>query len=339
MPVTLEEFNQLKAQLEELVTENAKLKERNLTAAKKEWKQFKDTILEVVADGDLFEGDFENFRKQVEDTSLFTKLIDANNPLSEVLGFTFLEVVERLAKQNFLNALPPEDRPRFEMEIIKNTIQNPVWEVLLQSNPVTFLVANVVDKISGFIKKIKIKRDKIIDIESAYDKAKIKNFITDLQPYIQFYDELSRATRDYDAAVSELINRKGELKVRMNNYHGNFLKKLGVDATSGAALINQVTEKITPANLEEETSYLTLLEEEGLINAHKIAKNFPMLKSSVRQFKLEYNKIFYKYLSQNVSALEAAKAFKNNNSELTDLITTIEKKQKELQAEIETAIV
>ena len=338
MAVTLEEFNKLKAQLEELVIENAKLKERNLAAAKKEWKQFKDTILEVVADGDLFEGDFENFRKQVEDTTLFTKLIDANNPLSEVLGFTFLEVVERLAKQNFLNALPVEDRPRFEMEIIKSTIQNPVWQVLLQSNPVTFLVANVVDKISGFIKKIKIKRDKIIDIESAYDKAKIKNFITDLQPYIQFYDALSRATREYDAAVNELINRKGELKVRMNNYHGNFLNKLGVNATSGAALINQVTEKITPASQEEE-SYLALLEDENLINAHNIAKNFPLLKSSVRQFKLEYNKIFHKYLTGNLNALEAAKMFKSNNTELKDLIETIEKKQKELAEEIDDAVV
>jgi len=223
MSVTLEEFNKLKAQLEELVSENTKLKQRNLEATKKEWKQFKDTILEVVADGDLFEGDFENFRQQVEDTSLFTKLIDANNPCSEILGFTFLDVVERLAKQNFLNSLPAEDRPRFETEIIANAIQNPIWQVLLQTNPVTFLVSNVVDKVSSFIKKIKIKKERIVSIERSYDEAKIKNFITDLQPYIQFYDALSRATREYDTAVTELINRKGELKVRMDNYHGNFL--------------------------------------------------------------------------------------------------------------------
>jgi len=308
MSVTLEEFNKLKAQLEELVSENTKLKKRNLEATKKEWKQFKDTILDVVVDGDLFEGDFENFRQQVEDTSLFTKLIDANNPCSEILGFTFLDVVARLAKQNFLNSLPPEDRPRFETEILANAIQNPVWQVLLQSNPVTFLVSNVVDKVSSFIKKIKIKKERIISIESAYDEAKIKNFITDLQPYIQFYDALSRATREYNASVTELINRKGELKVRMDNYHGNFLKKLGVDATGGAALINQVTAKVTPDNLKEEQGYLTLLADENLINANKIAKNFPMLKASVRQFKLEYNKIFHKYLSENLKALEAAKA-------------------------------
>lgn len=333
MPFTEAFFLQLEEKLNRLVAENEQLKKRQLASTKKEWAKFKNSIIDVVIDGDKFEGDFESFKNSVEQSLVFSKLLEANNPCSNVLGFTFTDIIRRLAIANFKHALPAGVRPRFE-EDIAEAIDNPIWGIILKSNPVTMLVTNVVDKIAGFIKKIKIRRETVVSIDRAYDKVRFERFMKDLQPYIQFYDELVRATKEYQLKVNELVNRKGELKARMHNYHGNFLTTLGVQATNGSLLNNEVNAKLNPVE-EEETAYLAILSNEDFIKAHKIAEKFPVLKTNVLQYKLEFYNVLNTFLDQNISALEAAKSFKNNNPQIEEILELVNEQKESLKSKIE----
>ncbi|GEM_PF-4870931 len=337
MPFTEESFLKLEEKLNLLVEENEQLKKRQLASTKKEWTKFKNVILDVVIDGDKFEGDFENFKNSVERSIVFSKLLDANNPCSNVLGFTFTDIIRRLAIANFKNALPAGVRPRFEKDIAE-AVDNPIWGVILKSNPVTMLVSSVVDKVAGFIKKIKIKRENVLSIDRAYDKVRFEKFMKELQPYIQFYDELVRASKEYQLKVNELVNRKVELKARMENYHGNFLTTLGIQATSGSELNNEVNAKLNPSEDTVE-AYLAILANADFLKAHKIAKKFPTLKTSVLQYKLAFYNVLNDFLDKNVSALEAAKSFKNNNPEIEEILGLVNEQKEDLENKIKEASV
>ncbi len=134
---------------------------------------------------------------------MYKKLIDVNNPASDVLGFQLLEVITKTLEEN-INVLPLVDG---EKKRLKSQIGN-LFEGLKNAFPPLQIITSAVSVISSFttyqprIEKLNRKADSlIVDVTSPISKEVLKKINSQLQPYIQFYADLDRINNNYEMAL------------------------------------------------------------------------------------------------------------------------------------------
>ncbi|MGV3656436.1 MAG: hypothetical protein ACO1NX_00725 [Chitinophagaceae bacterium] len=172
---------------------------------------------------------------------MYKKLIDVNNPASDVLGFQLLEVITKTLEEN-INVLPLVDG---EKKRLKSQIGN-LFEGLKNAFPPLQIITSAVSVISSFttyqprIEKLGRKADSlIVDVTNPISKEVLKKINTQLQPYIQFYADLDRINNNYEMAlyqhgveyrdfIEELASLKKvvESRIDMNQSIGNQINRL-----------------------------------------------------------------------------------------------------------------
>lgn len=330
------ELKKLKKQVAELTTRNEALEVAETKKLEAAYQKFTDDVLEVVSEGDDMEEDFNHLVKKIEDDDLFIDLIEMNNPTSNVLGFNFGEVVTKLANKHFLGSLPTEDHERFK-EHLKDAVKPPFLKILLDTNPITGIIANVITKVTSFVKRVKVKNRQVVSIEKAFDNVKLASFIDEMEKYLGFYALLVKAGDDYKANKRTLTSSKLALETHLNDYHKDFLTVLKIKEKKGAKLWKEVFAKFNPAKIKGKAKLEAVLAEEDNKKAHQIALKFPALKERISKFKQEYYQVLITFFQQNLKALEAARllSFKNNN--IAKLEKKVAKQIKNLEKEIQTA--
>ncbi|MCA6420451.1 MAG: hypothetical protein IM574_12155 [Cytophagales bacterium] len=151
----------------------------------------KYTILNSIQNGPKLEFDFKRVKENIQLTGIFAKISKANNPTDDILGVSFVDVVSKAAETHLLSSLPVADRPRFS-EIVDKIIKNPIIGSLLNSNPVTSVVASITNSAANFFNS-KIAgsnfNNAAIETKNLFDQKKLENFNLELAPYISFYDK------------------------------------------------------------------------------------------------------------------------------------------------------
>lgn len=134
---------------------------------------------------------------------LYKKLMDVNNPSSEVLGFQLLDVINQTMEDN-INLLPIMDH---EKKRLKGNVTN-LFEGLKNTFPPLQMIASVVSTISSFttinprIEKIGRKADSlIVDVTNPISSSIIKKINEQLMPYIEFYTALNRNNSMFENAL------------------------------------------------------------------------------------------------------------------------------------------
>lgn len=321
-----EQITALQGQMEALQLQNQALKERAAAAEKNEADQLVNRILKVIHHGDRLESDFSNLLDKMENDELLIDLGEANNPNSEVLGFQFTKVIFKAAIDNFINHSPVEDKTRFT-DVILNVVQNPLVNALMTTNPVTFLVSKVVEKVGDLTTSVKGRHgQRLLSVKKAFRKDQIDAFTNEMEKYYPFYDALLLASDEYEDRVATLREESRHLESLLGDYYEGFLKNLDLDPTEeNVPLLRQVQDKFTPPIKDGELDYRALTEDEKNIAANKIALKFPELKQQIAQVIASYKGILSNYLEANLHALDMAK-------ELSEDIAGLEKLEERIKA-------
>ena len=330
-----QEITALKEQMEALELQNQALKERAVAAEKKEADELVNRIYNVIHHADRVESDFSNLLDKIDNDKLLIELGEINNPNSKVLGFQFSKIVFKAAIDNFIDHSPVEDKKRFT-DVILNVVKNPLVNVLLTTNPVSYLVSKVVDKVGDLTTSVRGRHgERILSVKKAFKKQQIKAFTEEMKKYYPFYDALLIASDEYEAKVAALKEENSQLESLIENYYNGFLKILTLDATEEhAPLIRQVQDKFVPPTKDGEPDYRALLDDENNMAADEIAVKFPELRQQIVEVIASYKKILSEYLDANLEALEMAKELSQDTTGLEKLEERIKARKKVLSKKV-----
>lgn len=325
-----QEVATLKTQLAALVAQNEVLKARTQAAEEKEANKLIDGLLEVIEHGDKLESDFINLVDQIESDQLLIDLSEVNNPSSDVLGFKFTDIILKAGHKHFMIDLAPEDRTRFK-DTLLNVVKNPLIKAILTTNPVSYLVSKVVEKVSDFTESVKGKpKERLLSVKKAFGQQKLEAFVSEMEQYFPFYESLLNAADTYEVEVDSLKEKYNHLESRLDNYYAGFLGVLGLDPDASQPLLRQVQERFTPEKVDGIPDFRPILDDENNQEAYKIALKFPELKEQIQALMAEYRSILSNFLKDNLEALEIAKNLSPDKAGLEKLETRIQKALNEL---------
>ena len=135
---------------------------------------------------------------------LYKKLIDINNPTSEVLGFQLIDVINKTLDENItaLINLAEGDRKRLRGQV------SGIFEGLKRTFPPLQLITSCFSTISSFstykarVERFTRKTDSIIvDVMNPISQEVIGKMSGHLQPYILFYNELNKVNSSFENAL------------------------------------------------------------------------------------------------------------------------------------------
>lgn len=331
-PVTGEmqkQFDELKIRIKALEKENEILKTQD---------RFKDSIAYCLLRTEIFEAftclpqldfDFKRTAEKIAVTGLFTKLMQANNPTSDILGFRFTDVIFNASEKHFRSVLKnDQDKKRFS-QVIGKIVDNPIISSLANTNPVTSVVAAIISTIAGFTtSRVEVEKDggRIQDVsvsqEDAFDHKSITAFRDELQVYIDFYDALIIASSDYLEGLEELKGKYSYLVKSVSEYKSELYSAL--DANENNILLRLT--KLLPDPAIKQIDYHLVFNDPIIVKSQLLARKFPVLQLAVNDFKKDYNALLFNYLNTYIKTLETANDFPDENidkSKTEELISDI----------------
>jgi hypothetical protein len=331
------QLDELRLRIKILEKENQWLKSDSRVTDSLNYCAIRLEIFEAFSNESQLDFDFKSTTEKILVTGLFARLMQANNPASDILGFRFTDLVFASAEKHFIHELENEsDKKRF-IQIISKIINNPLISTLASSNPITSVVSTIISTIVGFTttsismdKEGGRVRDVSIGQSDAFDEKNITAFRNDMQVYINFYDQLILASQKYLSGLENLNNKYLYLEVSI---HG-FLLELHtfLDLNGKNELICLTNLLPDPSN--PEIDFKALLMNENIRQTALVSRKFPALQITVNDFKNEYNLLLFRFLDEYTRILESAKAFpdqaidKNRIDELIAEIKSFINKQK-----------
>lgn len=258
------------------------------------------------------EFDFKNTTDKIAVTGLFTRLMQANNPSSDVLGFRFNDVILSACEKNFIMEIKDEKEKKRFGEVIGKIIGNPLVTSLANTNPVTSVVAAIITTVAGFSSpKLEVKADgnriRGIDIENqdVVGKQQIQAFRNELQVYIDFYDALMISSNNYLNGLDQLSMKYYGLMQSVKTYRSGLYGSIG--DRSGNIL--QQLSTLLPDPEQQILDFNLHLGNRRVLDALAEARNFPSLQQAVQEFQREYNHLLAKFLTDHAKVLLKAKEF------------------------------
>lgn len=220
---TESELSREMAQLKEVIKE---LKENELQSDKARYqKKYQLIVNGVEIIKEMHQGTVEIAAARSQNI-LYKKLIDVNNPSSEILGFQLLEVIIKTLDDN-INLLPLVDG---EKKRLKSTIGN-LFEGLKKTFAPLQIITSAVSAISSFtsfntkIEKLDRKAESfIVEATNPVTKEILQKITAQLQPYIEFYSALNKTNGVFETALyqhgveyRDFIEEVNALKLAMEN--------------------------------------------------------------------------------------------------------------------------
>ncbi|MBC7889101.1 MAG: hypothetical protein H7Z13_14595 [Ferruginibacter sp.] len=196
---------------------------------------------------------------------MYKKLIDVNNPGSEVLGFQLLDVINKILEEN-ISLLPIANQ---EKKRLKGVIGN-LFEGLKRTFPPLQIITSAFSAISSFniftprIEKLSKKVDSlVVDVENPITGPIIKKINDQLLPYIDFYTELNKVNSNFENALYQhgvqyrdyveevnTLRETIEKKINLNESIGNKINDL-FDITNSSAVNFNYKEKLNNETIKE----------------------------------------------------------------------------------------
>jgi len=163
---------------------------------------------------------------RIQDAIKFNKLVQINNPSSDILGFSFSEAILQMAEKHFLYKLKDTTERRRFQTILKNVMASPITQTVLAINPYLNSIYGIVSVASNFISTKVIpagtfKKDQQVS-EVAFNQKDIQSFVDTIKPFIEFYDKLNSENLKFDVNINQLNSRITIFKESINKEFDNF---------------------------------------------------------------------------------------------------------------------
>ena len=274
--------------------------------------------------------DFIHTTDKIAVTGLFTKLLQANNPTSDILGFRFNDVILETSEKYFLVELKSEpERTRFS-QVIHKLVNNPVISVLANSNPITSVTAAIISTVAGFSStSVQVEKEGshiknvAATTKDAFSQKNIEGFRLELQPYIEFYDALNTASSRYISNLKSINQKYNYLKAKVDAVHSQLFASIAISDSNTWIMLTQSLPDPGHGN----TNFEKYIINPQILNCAAIAAGIPSLDQSVKEFRKEYELSLYSFLKEYILALQSAKKLSPSSidhSKIDKLIAEIE---------------
>ena len=324
------QVDELRSRIKSLEKENELLKADGRSSDSVVYCAMRSEIFEAFTNIPQLDFDFKNTADKIAVTGLFTKLMQANNPTSDILGFRFTEIIFSASEKHFKEVLKDErDKKRFS-QVISKIIENPVVSSLANTNPVTSVVATIISTVAGFTtSRVELDKEggRIKDVslnqQDIFDNKNITAFRHELQVYIDFYDALINASRDYLDGLENLNAKYAYLIQSVNNYKTELYTELDIKESNLLMTLSNLLPDPALAGID----YNSIIYDPKIRKSLQLAGKYPVLHLAVSDFKKEYNTLLYNFLSNYLKTLKTAKNFPDcdiDKAKTDSLISDIE---------------
>jgi len=324
------QLDELKARIKSLESENERLKCNTRAKDSLLYCTMRNEIFNAFSNISRLNQEFKNTSEKIAVTGLFTKLMQASNPTSDILGFRFTEIIFSAAEKHFLSELKNEnDRRRFS-QVISKIVSNPIVNTLANTNPVTSVVSGIVSTIAAFsTPKVELEREsgKIKDVrvveQDAFDHRSIDAFRGDLQVYIDFYDAMITTSDEYLRCSEEMNLEYLGLKENIRSMEEQMLSRLHVEESN---LLIKLSGLMPDPSIND-LDFSELILDPCILDCYGLAAGYPVMQSEVRHFIQDYNLMLNKFLNDYIRILQLALSFPEKDIDKTKtrlLITDIE---------------
>ena len=314
------QLDELKTRIKNLEKENENLRSEDKSYDSAVYCSMRSDIFSAFSNISQLDFDFKNTADKIAVTGLFAKLIQASNPTSDVLGFRFTDVMMKAVERHFLDALNDEqDKKRFSQVICK-IVDNPVVSSLANTNPVTSVVAAIINTIAGFStshaeleKEGGRIKDVSIDQQDAFDNRSIKAFRDELQAYIDFYDAMIIASTEYIKELDNMSIKYTYLMRNVKEYKAELFTELEIKESNIILILSNLLPDPALKNID----YDSLLKDTLIIKSLAISRKYPALQQSVDELIREYNLLLFNFLTDYIHILETTKNFPDHDIDKT----------------------
>lgn len=306
------QVDELRSRIKSLEKENEVLKSENRANDSTVYCLLRSEIFEAFTNVSQLDFDFKNTTDKIAVTGLFTKLMQANNPTSDILGFRFSEIIFTASEKHFKDVLKNEGDKRRLSQVICKIIENPVVSSLANTNPVTSVVAAIISCVAGFTtSRAVVEKDggRIKDItveqQDVVDNRGISAFRNELKVYIDFYDALIIASREYMEGLDELNRKYAYLSQAVREYKTELYSGIGFNESS---LLAQLA-KTLPDPAIKGINFSCMIKDPRIRKSRALAGKYPVLQEAVSSFKKEYNTLLFNFLTHYIKTLKMAGEF------------------------------
>jgi hypothetical protein len=324
------QLEELRALCQTVQQENGMLKDQLRSRDSLTYSGMRMQIFEAFNTAPKINFDFLNTSDKIAVTGLFTKLLQANNPTSDILGFRFNETILKASEKYFISELKSEhEKIRFG-QVVAKLINNPVISTLANTNPITSVTAAIISTVADFsTTTLDVEKDgnKVKDVQAittdAFSQKNIEAFRIELQPYINFYDALNTASSKYLSGLSNVNHKYIYLKGKVDRYHQQLFASLAITDTN--SLIKLANFLPDPAS--RGVQFEKYLNDRKIVECAALAGKLPLLEQTVRDFRREYDLSLYTFLNEYIAALQSAKklpATSLDQTKIDALITDIQ---------------
>lgn len=324
------QLDELRSRIKTLEKENDELKSESRSNDSVVYCILRYEIFKAFTHVSQLDFDFKNTADKIAVTGLFTKLMQANNPTSDILGFRFTEIIFSASEKHFKEALKDEgDKKRFS-QVISKIIDNPVVSSLANTNPVTSVVAAIINIVAGFTtSRTEVEKeggrikDVTVEQQDAFENRGISAFRNELKEYIDFYDALIIASCDYLEGLDALNRKFANLIQSVTDYKKELYTELDFKESN---LLMQLA-KLLPDPAADGINYSGIIHDPKIQKSQLLARKYPVLQQAVSSFKKEYNTLLFNFLSDYIKTLKTARDFPSGDIDKTKtdaLVTDIE---------------
>lgn len=281
----------------------------------------KDSISYCTLRGEVFNAyagaprlsfDFRNTTDKIALTGLFTKLMQANNPSSDILGFRFNDIILAACQKHLIGQMHEEKEKKRFGQVIAKIVSNPVVSSLANTNPITSVVAAIVSTVAGFSTPVLTRekeggksRETVVENVDVFQNENITEFREELQVYIGFYDALIIASDNYLTGIANLNNKYNGLMLSVKAYQANLYRL--VDGDDSNLLLKLAS--LLPDPGRQKVDFQSFLIDPKILAASAEARKYLLVQQSVNDFKKEYNYLLLQFLLEYLDALELTKSF------------------------------
>lgn len=304
------QIDELHSLCQSIQTENNALKSQVRAQDSLIYSRLRMEIFEAFNNARKINFDFLNTTDKIAVTGLFTKLLQANNPTSDILGFRFNETVLKATEKCFRNELHTEKEKLRFSQVMAKLVNNPVVSTLVNTNPITSVTAAIINTVAGYSStsvEVEKSGNRIRDISTntvdAFSQKNIESFRNELQPYINFYDALNIASTKYMAELDHINQKYTYLKDKVEQYKLELYSSLSISDTN--TLIKLTT--LLPDPARKSTDYQKFLKDPGILRCESTASRLPVLEQAVKDFRREYDQSLLTFLLEYTTALNSAK--------------------------------
>ncbi len=312
MSTTIE---QLKLELQDLKRELLSLKQKEINTLKTEYDKTYSSLRQAIINTDDVQDSIQSTYEKLGLTNLFRNLMDINNPYSDELGFKFSQIIESKVNEILIQGLEGESnadkKDRF-LRIVKKVINNPITDIVLNSNPIGVVVGNIVNVASNFIdsKLEGIERTGLggaikkiaITTNDEISNDKIKLFKNSIKKYSELYSNMLLTSRKLETRSYVIATTFESTYLGAKSLKNKYFGVLGINEGDIFNGLDSLFDKVNSP--KDDFDYQHILDKQEVKDGMLFITNLPNLKAEANKYSNEFAKMLKEFLENYIYILE-----------------------------------